>query len=69
MTTTAIRQKLQTFFETADDKKVRAMYTLFEHEIEDGNWQYTDEFKAELDRRTAAYKNGTAKLISAVRVR
>ena len=64
MTTTIIRQKLLSYFETANDKKVRAMYTLFEDEIEESKWDYTDEFKKELDKRTDAYKSRAAKLVS-----
>ncbi len=64
MTTVAIRQKLANYMKVADDKKVKAMYALFEDEIEQEEIEYTDEFKAELDRRYAYYKNG-GKMISA----
>lgn len=58
MTTIAIRQKLVSYMKVADDKKIKAMYTLFENEIEQEELEYTDEFKAELDDRYAYYKNG-----------
>jgi hypothetical protein len=64
MKTTAIRQRLHQFIETAEEKKVKAIYTLFEDEITQDEWEYTDEFKAELDRRYAHYKNG-GKMITA----
>lgn len=69
MTMAAMRKKLSDYIETADDKKVKAIFTLVEddlaisetnvaHEYEPGN--YSDEFKAELDRRYADYLNGEA---------
>lgn len=58
MTTTAIRKKLMSFIAGADDKKVKGMYLLLEDEIEQEKWEYTKEFKAELDRRYQHYKNG-----------
>ena len=64
MTTSAIKQKLHNYLETADDKKVRAIYTLCEEEIAVEESKYTDDFKAELDSRTADYKSGKAKLVT-----
>jgi putative addiction module component (TIGR02574 family) len=65
MVTAAIRQKLHNYLETANDKKVKAIYTMVEDEIENTAVEYTDEFKKELDRRYAAYKNGTSKAVTA----
>ena len=56
MNTTGIRQKLHHFIDTIEDKKAAAIYTLFEESIKDTEEDYTDEFKAELDRRYAEYK-------------
>jgi hypothetical protein len=53
MRTSTIRQKLHQFIETAEDKKVKAIYALFEDEIAQDELEYTDEFKAELDCRFA----------------
>ncbi len=64
MTTTAIRQKLANYMKVADDKKVKAIYALFEDEIEQDEIKYTEDFKKELDERHAYYKNG-GKMISA----
>ena len=64
MRTEAIRQKLHQFIETAEEKKVKAIYILFEDEITQHDWEYTDEFKKELDSRYNYYKNG-GKMISA----
>ncbi len=56
MNTTGIRQKLHHFIDTIEDKKAEAIYTLFEENINDVAEDYTDEFKAELDRQYAEYK-------------
>ena len=56
MKTTKIRTKLHHFIDTMDDKKVKAIYTMFENDIEEEIEDYTDEFKAELDRRYEEYK-------------
>jgi hypothetical protein len=64
MRTSTIRQKLHQFIETAEEKKVKAIYALFEDEIAQDELEYTDEFKAELDRRFAYYKNG-GKMVTA----
>lgn len=53
-----IRQKLHQFIETAEEKKVKALYALLEDEITQDEWEYTDEFKDDLDRRLAYYKGG-----------
>ena len=42
----------------ADDKKIKAMYTLFENEIEREEFEYTDVLKMELDQRLSSYQNG-----------
>lgn len=59
-----IWEHLHRFIETAEEKKIKTIYTLFEDEIEQDEWEYTDEFKAELDRRCDYYKNG-GKMITA----
>jgi hypothetical protein len=63
MTTVALRQKLHQFIDSIEEKKIKAIYTLFENEIEQSEVVYTDEFKAELDKRVAYYRNG-GKMIS-----
>lgn len=64
MRTATIRQKLHQFIETAEEKKVKAIYALLEDEIAQDEWEYTDEFKAELDKRFTYYKGG-GKMVSA----
>lgn len=65
MTTLAIRQQLHNYLEVADDKKIKAIYTMMEAEIKERAIEYTDDFKTELDRRQAAYKRGKSKIITA----
>jgi len=65
MTTLDIRQQLHSYLEVADDKKIKAIYTMMEAEIKERAVEYTDVFKAELDKRQAAYKSGKAKIITA----
>ncbi len=65
MNAAAIRQQLHNYLEIAEDKKVKAIYTMMEEEIKESAVEYTDEFKAELDRRYADYKTGKAKMITA----
>ncbi|MBL7700851.1 MAG: hypothetical protein JNM14_01255 [Ferruginibacter sp.] len=63
MTTIAIREKLVNYMKLADDKKVKAMYALFEDEIEQDDIEYSKEFKKELDKRYDYYKKG-GKMVS-----
>jgi putative addiction module component (TIGR02574 family) len=65
MNTAAIRQKLHSYLEVANDKKVKAIYAIMENEIEESSVEYTDDFKAELDRRYADYKSGRSKIVTA----
>jgi len=64
MSTAAIRQKLHSYLEVADDKKVKAIYAIMENDIEKSGITYTDEVKKELDRRYINYKSGKAKIIT-----
>ena len=64
MTTAAIRQKLHNYLEVADDKKVRAIYTMMETEVESEVITYTDELKSVLNQRFADVKNDNAELVS-----
>lgn len=65
MKTAEIKEKLHRFIETVEEKRMKAIYSLFEHEIEQEEWEYTDEFKTELDRRYAHYANGGAMISAA----
>jgi len=65
MTTTAIRQKLHHYIETAQDKKVKAIFAIVEDDIEETYDHWNDDaFVAELKRRESSYLEGTAKTYS-----
>jgi len=62
MKTIGIRQKLHHYIETAQDKKIKALFTMVEDEIEETYDHWQDEnFVKELQRRESNYLNGTAK--------
>ena len=65
MTTLNIRQKLHNYLEIADDKKVNAIYTILEEDIEGYSIEYSQELKNELDKRFEDLKSGKAIAISA----
>ena len=65
MSTAAIRQKLHSYLEVADDKKVKAMYIMMEEDIEESAVEYTNKFKKELDKRYSDYKSGKTKIVTA----
>lgn len=52
---TTVREKLHQYIDTAEERKVQAIYVMLEEEIEFEE-DYTDEFKNELDKRYAEYK-------------
>jgi hypothetical protein len=65
MNTAAIRQELHNYLEVAEDKKVKAIYTMMQESIKESAVDYSKEFKAELDTRYETCKDGSAKMISA----
>ena len=53
MTTSTIRLKLQDYIQTVADKKVKAIYTMFENEIEETSNYWEDKsFVAEMKKRS-----------------
>lgn len=60
MTTARIRQQLHNYIDTAEDKKLKAIFTLLQADITD-DYQLTEEQKIELDKRSQDYKNGIGK--------
>lgn len=65
MDTTNIRQRLHSYLEVADDKKINAIYTMVEDEIIKNTFiEYSPEFKADLDKRVSYYLKG-GKMVSA----
>jgi hypothetical protein len=65
MKTEELKQKLHRYIETANEKKLKAIYTMVEEEIEErGEWWNDEAFVAGLEQREATYLNGTAKTYS-----
>ena len=62
MTTALIRKKLQEYILTADEKKVKAIYTMVEDEIYDP-WG-DKNFIAELNKRSSELKSNKEKGIA-----
>lgn len=60
MSTTEIRQKLFDYIRMADDRKVKAIYTIIEKEIQETDI-WTDKFLQELNKRTADFESGKIK--------
>ena len=60
-----LRKKLQSYLEVVDVKKLRAIYTIMEVEIEEHFTEYDENLKSELDSRYNSFKNGKTKLITA----
>ena len=56
-----IRQKLYEYIREADDKKVKAIYTMVEHDIPEYDWAADKEFVAELEKRDNDLQCGKAK--------
>ena len=64
MTTANIRHKLYDYIRMAEDKKVKALYTMLEEEIEEAHDHWNDKaFVAELQKRSVDYKSGRLKSI------
>ena len=53
-----LKDKLHQFLEIADDEKLKAIYVILEDAINDVQFEYSDEYKIELDRRVSYYLNG-----------
>ena len=59
MTTTAIRERLYDYIKAADDKKIKAIYTLLEDQmVRKYEWSEDKEFIAELNERVSRYEAG-----------
>ena len=57
MRTTQIKQQLHDYIDAAEDKKLKAIYTLLEADMQHAG-QLSDEQKIELDKRMADHENG-----------
>jgi len=60
MRTSQIKKQLHDYIDTAEDKKLKAIYTLLEDDIA-YNGHMTEEQLAEVKRRLADHKNGIGK--------
>lgn len=62
MNTSTIRKKLSEYIKVADDKKVKAIYTIVEREINEMNkWWNDNNLIEELNSRSADLKSGKDK--------
>ncbi|QEC76379.1 addiction module protein [Mucilaginibacter ginsenosidivorax] len=57
MRTSQIRKQLHEYIETAEDDKLKAIYTLLQNEISDG-YELTKAQREELDKRFSDHQNG-----------
>lgn len=65
MTTTTIRQKLYDYIRVAESRKIKAIYTMLEDEIEESFNHWNDkEFVAEVEKRSADRKKGKSSVVS-----
>jgi hypothetical protein len=60
MSIAEIKQQLHEYIDSAEDKKLKAIYTLLEDDITD-DYQFSEGQKKELDRRYNNYQNGIGK--------
>ena len=61
MTTTTIREKLADYLQVADEKKLKAIYTMVEDEINTLANDWDDDFMKELRTRSKSFINGASK--------
>ena len=64
MKVAVIRERLQRFIETAEERKLVAIYTLLENEIMPGNHWEDEVFVAEMEGRYRNYKTGKSKPVT-----
>ena len=65
MTSTTLRRKLKDYIEVADEKKIKAIYTMVEEDINASyEWWKDKQLIAELDKRSSDIKTGKVKAIS-----
>jgi len=61
MTTSVIREKLVNYLQVADEKKIKAIYTMVEDEINTIENDWDEDFINELEARRRSFIDGTAK--------
>ena len=57
----AIREKLQDYIKIADDKKVKAIYTMIESDIVSLDWWKDEKLLAEFDKEAKDFETGKEK--------
>ncbi len=57
----AIRQKLHEYIRIADDKKVKAIYTMIESDLDKAQWYNDETLLDEWDNDYEKYKSGKEK--------
>ncbi|MEJ7676903.1 MAG: hypothetical protein WKG06_03305 [Segetibacter sp.] len=62
MTNAILKKMLHEYIDLADEKKLKAIYVMVEDDLErfENNWE-DENFVAEIEKRSAAIKNGSAK--------
>ncbi len=58
MTTIAIRKKLHEFIDNIEEKKAKAIYTLFEKEIKQSERISIEQYNKEIDEAEAEFERG-----------
>lgn len=61
MTTIVLRKKLTDYLQVADDRKIKAIYTMLEEDIDTKAHEIDDNMFKELKKRSNSLKNNTAK--------
>ncbi len=64
MTTKLIREKLVDYLQVANNKKVKAIYTMVEDEINTAANDWDESFVKELEARSKSFTDGTAETYS-----
>lgn len=54
-----IKRKLFDYIRDADNRKVKAIYTMVEKDIQEDSTIWTDEFVQDLDKRVAEFESGS----------
>ncbi len=57
MSSVEIKRKLFDYIRDADNRKVKAIYTMVEKEIQEDSTVWTDEFVKELDERVTEFES------------
>jgi TPP-dependent 2-oxoacid decarboxylase len=66
METSEIKKKLHEYIESAEEEKVKAIYTVLESDIENAVYDHWNDpdFVAEMDSRMKSIEDGTAKTVT-----